>query len=230
MYRWVLLIAALAGASGCGLIDSDITEFNLSIPPRTFTIDTAQWNLGSSSPVFPDLPCSPDMDLCAEQVAVFCDVERCTGTCVDNLCEMSVQVSLWHLVDLYSEKPELQAINDQPFVNVSIDSVYYAADENTLNFDTPVLSLYVAPQTVMTPSDPQARAIGEIPSIPAGSQLGVLDVQLTPEGVDELRAFMGDYRTPFNIILGTEVTVRAGDPMPSGRIDAQVGVDASAGL
>lgn len=230
MYRWFLLAALLAGASGCGLIDSDITQFNLSIPPRTFTIDTEQWNLDTGTPVFPTLPCSPDADMCSDLVAGFCPPDRCSGACVNDLCEMTVQVSLWRGVDLYMEKPELQALDDQPFIEVAVDRVNYQVEENTLNFDTPQIDLYVAPQTVMNPSDPQAQAVGSIPAVPAGSQIGRMNLLLTGEGEGELRAFMGDYRTPFNLIVGTSITIRAGDSMPQGRIATAVSVDAHAGL
>lgn len=228
MYRRLLFAAVLAGASGCGFIDPDITEFNLSIPPKTFAIDTEQWNLDSASPVFPELPCSPDVDTCTEAVASFCSPERCSGACVNDLCEMTVQVSLWRMVDLSMDNPELQALDNQPFVEVSVDRVNYEVSENTLNFDTPQIDLYVAPQTVMSPSDPQAQPIGRIPAIAAGSQVGRMNLLLT--GESELRAFMGDYRTPFNLIVGSSITVRAGDSMPRGRIETSVSVDGHAGL
>lgn len=235
MYRWILLTTAaaalmIAAASGCGLIDSDITNFDLSLPDRTFTIDTEQWNVDDSTTTFPDIPCSADADVCADAVTAYCSVERCTGVCVSDLCEMTVPVSLWRTVDLYAEKPELQTIDNQPLVNITIDNVHYQVTENTLNFDTPELVLYVAPKTVMNPSDPQARPIGVIPTVPAGSQVGSRNVLVTPAGEVDLKAFMRDYRTPFNIIIGSEVTVQAGDPMPIGRITAEVGVQAYAGI
>jgi hypothetical protein len=216
--------------AGCGLIDSDITNFDLSLPDRSFTINTEQWNVDSSTTTFPDIPCSADMDICAEAVTAYCAADRCTGVCASDLCEMTFQVSLWRDVDLYSEKPELQTIDNQPLVNVTIDNVHYQVTENTLNFDTPELVLYVAPKTVMNPSDPQARRIGVIPTVPAGSQSGAQDILVTPDGEVDLKAFMRDYRTPFNIIIGSEVTVQAGDPMPIGRIIADVGVEAHAGI
>ena len=235
MYRWILLTTVTAtmmtaGVSGCGIIDSDITQFDLSLPDRTFTIDTDQWNVDSSTTTFPDIPCSTDMDVCADAVTAYCGVDRCTGACVNDLCEMTVQVSLWRGVDLYNEKPELQTIDNQPLVNVTIDNVHYEVTENTLNFDTPELVLYAAPQAVMSPSDPEARRIGEIPSIPAGSQVSSQNLLVTPDGEVDLKAFMRDYRTPFNIIIGSEVTVQAGDPMPIGRIEAEIGVEAYAGI
>lgn len=228
-----LAIAAVAAAAtvGCGLIDSDITQFDLSMPERTFTVDTEQWEL-SSDPTFPSIDCSAMAGVCSAGVEQYCGSEACFGSCgATDECQVKVLVSLYRAVDLYDEKPELQTLDDQPLVDVTIDRIYYVVTENTMNVSSPLLTVYIAPQTIMNPGDPQAQAIGSIAPLPAQTLvLEPIDVDLTPEGRDILRQYMTDYRTPFNIIVGAEVDIQAGDTMPQGKVVAKVSVDAHAGL
>jgi hypothetical protein len=229
----LLTLAAVAAAAtaGCGLIDSDITQFDLSMPERTFTVDTEQWELSSDASL-PSIDCSGMPGVCSTGIDQYCGSEACFGSCgATDECQIKVLVSLYRTVNLYDEKPELQTLDDQPLVDVTIDRIYYVATENTMNVSSPELTVYLAPQTIMNPGDPQARAIGVIAPLPAQTLvLDPIDVDLTPEGRDILRQFMTDYRTPFNIIVGAEVDIQAGDTMPEGRVVAKVSVDAHAGL
>lgn len=229
MSRTIPLAAALAALAGCsGIIDPNITAFDLRVPERSFTMDTDQWEISSTGAVFPELSCAADASVCATEISALCGADQCTGACEGGSCQMTVQVALWRMVDLYKENPELKTINEQPIVEVTIDSVHYAVTENTLNVDTPALTLYMAPANVMRADDPTARAVGVIPPIPARSLQGKTDVMVSGEHEQALQAFMSDYQTPFNIIVSADITVQAGDPMPMGRITADVGVDATA--
>lgn len=232
MSRLLALAAACAVASvGCGLIDSDITQFDLSMPERTFTVDTEQWEL-SSDATMPSVDCSDQPGVCSTATDQLCGSEACFGSCgATDECEIKVLVSLYRTINLYEEKPELQTLDDQPLVDVTIDRIYYVVPENTMNVGTPELTVYVAPQTIMNPGDPQAQAIGTIAPLPAQTLvLDPLDVDLTPEGRDLLRQYMSDYQTSFNIIVGAEVDIQPGDTMPQGKAVAKVSVDAHAGI
>lgn len=229
MSRWNLQVVMVLALGGC-LIDPNITRFDLSLPERMFTMDTDQWELSSSGAVFPELPCGTEPAACDAEVQALCGSDQCTGMCVDGSCQMVVRVALWRMVDLYEENPELKTINEQPLVDVEIESVHYAVTENTLNIDTPPLTLHMAPSSVMDPADPAAREIGVIPPIAAGRPQGERDVMVSDAHKQALMTFMRDYKTPFNLIVSADITVAAGDPIPMGRITADVGVDASAGI
>lgn len=230
MCRWILPAVMALSLCGCGIIDPNITRFNLRLPERMFTMDTEQWQLSSSGAVFPELSCGSDPSSCEAQVASLCGSDRCTGECVAGSCQMTVPVTLWRMVDLYEENPELKTINEQPLIDVDIESVHYQITENTLNMDTPAFTLFMAPASVMDPADPAAREVGVIPPIAAGSPQGKTDVMVSAEQEQALETFMRDYQTPFNLIISADITVSAGDPMPMGRLTADVGVDASAGI
>jgi hypothetical protein len=230
MCRWILQAVMVVALCGCGIIDPNITRFELRLPERMFTMDTDQWQLSSSGAVFPEIACGADPTFCETEVQSLCGSDQCTGTCVAGSCQMTVQVTLWRMVDLYEENPELKTINEQPLVDVEIESVHYEVTENTLNIDTPALTLYMAPASVMDPSDSAAREVGVIPVIAAGSPQGKADVMVSAAQEQALETFMRDYQTPFNLIISADITVEAGDPIPMGRLTADVGVDASAGI
>lgn len=226
-----IFLAWCAALSACGLIDKDITYFDLSLPEEQFTVDTSQWGL-SSDETFPMIPCTVDNDICADAVAAVCGADQCQGVCdgASNTCMARVLVALSQQIDLVQEKPELQTIEDQPFIEVTIDAVKYRIIENTLNFESPEITLYVAPVNVMNPDNPEARPIGTIAPIEASRQVDWTDVLLAPNGEASLRQFMGDYRSLFNVIVGAWAEIHAGDDMPTGRAVAEVRVEAHAGL
>jgi hypothetical protein len=226
-----IFLAWCAALSACGLIDKDITYFDLSLPEEQFTVDTSQWGLAGDA-TFPAIPCAVETDICADAVNAYCGADQCAGVCdgASNTCTARVLVALSQQIDLVQEKPELQTIEDQPFIDVTIDAVKYRITENTLNFESPEITIYVAPVNVMSPDNPEAQPVGTIAPIEAGRQVDWIDVLLAPNGEASLRQFMGDYRSLFNVIVGAWAEIRAGDEMPTGRVVAEVRVEAHAGL
>lgn len=214
-----LCLAGLVAGAGCGLVDSDVTDIDISLPERELTVDTADWQL-SSNERLQEVDCSEDQQVCSTGLAELCGSEEvCSGVCGSgHSCEVSVRVALWHTFDLGAEQPELQQIEGQPLVDVRIDRVYYTVGENSLDVDAPPLAVFVAPEGVMSPDAPDAQAVGTIPSVPAGTTVAEADVELTPEGKQELAARMKDYDTPFNLIVGSELRIEAGDTLPHGRM------------
>ncbi len=218
MRRALCLAIVLAGA-GCGLVDSDVTDIDLSLPEREVTVDTADWQL-SSNERLQSVDCSQDQQICATGLAELCGSEDvCSGSCGNgDRCQVSVRVALWHTFDLGAERPELQQIEGQPLVDVRIERVYYSVDENSLDVDSPPLTVYVAPEGIMSPDDNQAQVVGTIPSVSAMTTVEEADVELTAQGKERLAGFMKDYDTPFNLIVGSELTIQAGDTLPHGRM------------
>ncbi len=231
MIRLVPLVALLLSAiPGCGLISSDIGDFELRIEDKEFTVDTSQWQLTSEAE-FPEVACADTPSVCSAGIAELCGNDAvCFGSCDGTNCQAKVLISLYQNVNLYDTNPELQTIDEQPLVSVTVDHVTYDVTENTLNIDSPVITLYVAPQNIMNPGDPQALAVGTVAPIRAGTTVTGEEVDMTPEGRESLRAFMKEYKTTFNILVGAEVDISALDPVPTGRLHAVVDVAAHAGI
>ena len=231
--RRLLAAAFLAGilSTGCGLVDPDITNFDLFIQDKNFTVDTEQWELDGVDQLT-STDCSGTPGVCAVAAEQACTEGQCFGRCdaESSTCELLIVIALWQMVDTDAENPELETIADQPVIDVTVDSIAYEVFENSLNVATPEFTIYAAPSTIMSPGDPEARAVGTIASVPPATLLGETDVVITADGREVLADFMGDYMNPFNIIVASEVVVGMGDAVPAGRLSASVRVRAHAGL
>src|SRR5712672_1003845 len=93
------LAAAVLGGSlvaGCGLISSDVTNFDLKLPDKKFTIDASGWQVDASKAPFNNgmlasVPCNSPA---CSMVPQACSSD-CTSTCdtVANSCMLSLDVS-----------------------------------------------------------------------------------------------------------------------------------------
>lgn len=233
MSRLAVVVAAALGLAGCGLVDSSVTNFDLYIKDKTFTVDTQQWMLQNVDQLT-STSCTPSPDPCAAAVqnANACKAGQCFGRCdpSTNKCELQVLLSLWQKVDMQADNSEIGTIAKEPVVQVTIDSIAYQVTENTLNVPTPSFTVYAAPSTIMSPGDPEAKPIATIPAVPANMLVGETEIPLGADGRANLSTYMGDYMTPFNIIVGSEVDLKAGDTVPAGRLTAVVRVRAHAGI
>jgi hypothetical protein len=224
-----LLIAA--ASAGCGLISSDVADFDLTLPDKSFSIDTSGWQIDQvKAQALLNTSCAAAPTVCNTAAQAACDM-NCSGTCnASQRCELQLDVSLYKTIDLVMEKPELKTINDQPVIKVTIDSVNYEVVSNTLNVATPELKMYVAPTSVMDPKSPEAIAIATIPPVDAGATVPSTSVMFTATGKMQLVSTMSTYKTPFNVIVGSTLTVAAGQMIPEGKLDAVVRIRAHAGL
>src|SRR5687768_16478131 len=147
--------------SGCGLIDSDVSNFDLTLPDKAFSVDASGWNVNQQQAYqFLMMSCASAPTICSTAAQQACPM-NCTGRCgTTSRCELEMHVSAYKGIDLVMEKPELQTINDKPVIKVTIDSIRYTVTANTLNVATPEMGVYVAPITVMDPKDPMAKQVG----------------------------------------------------------------------
>ena len=229
MYR-LLFFALAAPLGGCGLIDSNIADFDLSLPEKEVTVDTADWMLTDEATV-PAVDCSGSPDICGAAVEEICASEACAGSCgADDSCRAEIQIELFHRFELQREKPELSEIDDQPLVRVNIRRVGYTVSENTMNVDSPPLTVFVGPQQAMSSGHAEAEVIGTIPVLAAGTTVTDGEMELVDGAEEILGRYMRAYQTPFNIIVGSTLDLEAGDVVPQGRLIAIVQVEATAGL
>jgi hypothetical protein len=212
------------------LISSDVTNFNLDLPEKKFSVDTASWNVDQQMAMAVlNTSCSMSSQ-CMQAAEAACAMD-CSGTCnMQSRCSINLDVGLHTSVNLLMEKPELQSINDKSVIDVTIDDLTYVVEANTLNVPTPEMKIYVAPVTVMDPKDPMAKQIGTIPAVEAGMTTPSAKMMFTAMGRENLTATMGNFKTPFNIIVGSTLTMSSGMPVPTGRLDATIKVRAHAGL
>jgi hypothetical protein len=228
------VLMGLAGLSGCGLIDSDVTNFDLTLPDKKFTVDSSGWEVDSTQAnAYLEMDCSGRPNVCSTAVQLACTM-NCSGSCnAEQTCDLSLDISRSQPVDLLAEKPELKAIDDEPVIEVTIDSVSYQILSNTLSVDTPELTVYVAPISTVAVDrfDSQIKAIGTIPAVPAGwVSEHIEQLRFTPTGKAELSNIMRSFKTPFNVLVGSSIIVTRGQAMPTGKLEAVVRVAGHAGL
>lgn len=228
-YRCVAFAAA-GVLAGCGLIDPDVTDFDLTLPEKKFTIDARGWEVSQSDADMVLGQTCQSSSQCNAAAKAVCP-ENCSATCnAEATCDLNLDVSLAQPVDLTMES-SVRTISDQSVIEVSIDSVTYAIANNTLNVDTPELSLYISPSSVVAASDASAKKIGTIDPIAAGeTTTSPRAVKFTAAGRAELQKIMGTFKTPFNILVGTSLVVTQGQQVPTGQLDAIVYVRGHAGL
>ncbi len=227
-----LCAGALVLSAGCGLVSSDVTNFDLTLPDKNFSVDTSGWQVNQmAAQTYLRTSCTnPAPNVCTTAASAACTT-NCSGVCdATNKCDLQLQVAVHQGVDLLNEKPELKTINSEPVIKVTIDSVKYGVKDNTLNVATPDMGVYVAPMSITDPSDPMAKQIGTIAAIPAGMTFDPMEMSYTPDGKQALIDIMSTFKTPFNIIVGATITIKDGDMLPTGKLDAVVQVTAHAGI
>lgn len=235
------LAAAALGISlvaGCGLISSDVTNFDLTLPDKKFTIDASGWQVDTTmtAGLFDNgqlraMPCNSAPTLCSSAVHKACTSD-CSGSCNTSTdsCELSLDISRPLKVDLLNEQPDLKTINDQPVIKVSVDSVTYEVPTNSLNVDTPMINVYVAPISALKPTDPGAQLIGTIPPVTKMMTFGEQPLMFTQTGKAALVNIMSTFKTPFNVLVASSLVIRAGQTLPMGKLDAVVHIRGHAGL
>lgn len=223
-------LIVVAASSGCGLISPDVTNFDLTLPDKAFTVDATGWQVDDqAAQSYLQTSCTSDT-LCNSAAQQACAMD-CSGKCTAQHCQLLLAVSLYRPIDLVTEKPELKSINDEPVIKVTIDSVTYEVTSNSLNVDTPEMKIYVAPMLVMNPNDPMAKQIGTIAAVPAGTTTASPQtIVFTATGKADLIGMMSTFKTPFKVIVGSTIAVSSGQPVPMGKLDAVVHIKAHAGL
>ena len=217
---------------GCGLISSDVSDFDLQLASKDFAVDTSGWQVNqTAADLYLGEACDPTQsapNVCSSAATAACPM-NCDGSCDATLhtCDLGLVVAVHQPVDLLTEHPELKTINSS-FLTVTIDDVSYTVSDNTLNVATPPMKVYVAPMSVMDPNDPSAMQIGTIAAVPAGTTVVSTEMIFTDTGKAALVQIMGDYKNPFNVIVGSELMLQNGDPVPTGKLDANVNIKAHA--
>ena len=232
----VVVVGLALGLAGCGVISSDVTNFDLSLPDKSFTINIDGWQVDQSkADAFLSTKCGNASPMaCNSAVQQACTM-NCSGSCnaTSQTCDLSLDVSLAQAVNLVMDKPELQSISDQPVIKVSIDSVTYEVKTNTLTVDTPEITIYIAPISVTSvkSGDASIKPIGTIDPVQAGTTTtSAQPIKFTASGKADLVNIMSTFKTPFNVLVGSSIVVTAGQPLPMGKLDAVVHIKGHAGL
>jgi hypothetical protein len=223
--KGMLVFAALV-AGGCNLIGGGALDLEYALDPQEY-----MRNFGGTSMTVPDVACSAAMDPCAMAgmnlpmgTTLSCDtrVGKCAAT---------AQLRLSYTVDLSKQTSFPEDAIRYGINAVTVKEVRYWVMSNTLTVGVPAIDLYVAPASAK--DETGGTKLGSLAALPAKStacqdpadtddKAGtamVCDLPLQQAGINQLAAFAKDYRTPFQLIAHTVVSVKSGDPLPSGAFD-----------
>jgi hypothetical protein len=224
-----LMVLGIGG--GCGwLISSDVTETPFDLPSRSYSFNSSTFNV--PDPLMQEVACGtpPVTDCCNPPPPLPApDCNANTITCEPNasgasVCTVQVTVSQSSPINLGQEVPALNNVTG--VLNIKIKKISYRVDANTLTVNLPDVILYVAPQGVTDPNDPNARRFGTLPAIAAMATPSG-DVVLDPNAAQALNMFTQNIQTPFTFIAATTLKV---SKAPTGKIDMTISGTLAASL
>ncbi len=219
----VAVLALLAAAFGCDLL-SDATKFTIETDWQVFSVDSAQLGLTvPSGSIIPAVACTAANDLCAQATSqISCKGQSfsCAVKCgAKSTCELAASTEIATSIDISSKiKNQTQA---SALSKVSLDRVVLNTDENTLNFATPKVELYVGPGSATKVTDAGVVLFGTLPAIAAGEKPNQV-ITVTEAGKTALSDFVKNYQTPFKMLAKASIGFASGDPLPQGKLTLKV--------
>jgi hypothetical protein len=227
------LLVAAAALAGCSSLANTI---GYSFDPQEFKED-----LGNQSGTIPSVACKGvTPDPCAQVQSMLpmgattaCDTNA-------NSCTASDEVRLSQMIDLSRAQTPLPSLVVTYGISaVTVDRVEYWVAQNSLDFATPAIDLYVAAAAAKDEKDTTARKLGTLASLPAKSMscadppdttndtrssgAKICDLPLDSDGVSALQDFIKNYKqAPFQVIVHAVITATGGQPIPAGAIDLRV--------
>jgi hypothetical protein len=226
--RIAIALSVLA-ISGCGVLGEDAADFALRIPDKTLVLDASEWlrpPIGSRRNL-PRIDCTADTSVCRAAALQYCGAGACDAVCDGENCGITVDVALWHTIDLSRSQPELRALESRTLAGVQVERVYLDVIGNSLGIATAPLTLSAGPKNVMSVAATGARRIGQIPRIAAGAT-GTVEVVTDRAGRDALARLLREPGAPFNVLVGGVVEFAAGDPLSGGVLTAVLRMRATA--
>lgn len=217
------ILLSLPTASGCGLLE-DATSFTVCTDPQQIVIDASQLGVTMPAASVPAISCS-SQDVCAQasdQIACGGQSYDCQIACgTSGNCQIEGTAYHYTPVDLSKNSDFNSKVGSKALDKVSLDRVEYQVTENTLNFDTPTISVYVGPTSAQKPSDQGVTSFATLPTVPAGTQTqGALTP--TSEGQAALSGYVQNYTTPFHILGSASMTFESGAALPTGKMTATI--------
>lgn len=216
---------------GCVLLESHTFTESYSLDPLEFkqAFDRPPHQLPTQS-------CDPGAaDACA---AVGVDQPSYLGVSCDartRACSGVVELRRLQVIDLSSQAGFPADAARYGATGAGIDRIPYWITTNTFNVALPAVDVFVAPQTARDEGAPRAVRLGQMAMLPsrsascgdkrdaqgdtAADTAMVCDLPLTDAGRSALANFAKDFKTPFTVIVHGKMTVRGGEPIPSGMLD-----------
>jgi len=217
LLRALVALALLAAAVGCDWL-SDATTFTVDTDWKQITLDADTLGIAVAGGTVPAVSCTPQNDICAQASSgISCNAQTygCVVQCGQNTCEIVASAEVNSTVDL-SEKIKSQT-SASALSKVSFQRMVYNTEVNTLNFDTPVIDIFVGPGAAATTTDAGVIKLATMPSIPKGQIVNDL-LNATEEGKNKLSDLVKDYQNPFKFFVKATLRFASGAEVPKGKL------------
>lgn len=220
----VLGLAAL-GLAGCGLLDLDsFRGITFDLPEKSYNVDTSdpKWDAPPEGGL-PAVPCGPGglASCCDPPAPPVVDCQMYPLVCESGACAYQFTYEVESLVDLKKEVPQLSSSAGDALSEILLKNIKVTLN-NGLNRGLPPVEVFVAPQDATSASDSRARKLATMPAKAAGYQ-GTDVLPVDAAGQAAFSQFATNYAVPFKIIARTKLSLRAGEPAPTGRATARIG-------
>jgi hypothetical protein len=210
--------ALLAAALGCGLLE-EATTATVATDWYNITVDSNAMGIAvPTGSTVPAVPCSAG----CETSGISCGggTYGCEVQCGGNSnCEIEVTAEVAVTVDL--SKQIKNQFGAKALSKVSLSQAFYriADGNNTLNFDTPKIELFIGPNSANKTSDAGVVPFATLPTIKGGEVFAQKELQdITSAGSQALSGFVLNYQTPFKFLVKTTLKFASGQALPQGRI------------
>lgn len=214
----------MLGSAACGLISTNILDKTFELSPQKFSLD-----FGTTTGKVPSVACTvagdPKCATLASQVSAAGGTA--TGTCdtVAKSCGADITVTKSYPVTLSNEPSFAQTVGGKAISIVkAIELNYGASNQSTVNL--PDMNLYIGPDTAKSPTDKDVYLIDKIPAIAKGTVIPdksrKIVVQAGSPAFDRFSYYLQNPKVPFLLLISGKPSVKAGDDLPSGKVDVTI--------
>ncbi len=228
-----LLLTSITALPACGLVSSssNIGDVAIDLPDQQFTVDTASWQIGNdAATAYLAKSCAAEPSACASAADATC-AAGCTGNCdtTTHTCDLSLDVSLYQVIDVAKEQPAVAKVGEASSCrsrSIRSPTRSRATRSTSIRRRSPCTSR-------RRPSPRRARwraRMARSRRSPRARRPRAPSSSSRRPAARILSAAMSAYDTPFNIIVGTTLLLRAGDSVPTGELDARLHITAHASL
>lgn len=208
----MLLLTALL-AAGCGLF-KDATTVTVDTDWQELVLDADALGLSITGAQLPSIACG-SADVCA-QIACSSAKYQCGLQCgAKGTCEVVAAAQESIEIDISSRvkgKTQADALSE-----VEFDRLVLNTDENTLNFATPRVEIFVGPRSAKLSTDGGVVRFAELEPISPGETPNK-ELPADPAGQETLAGFVKDYTIPFRFLVAASLSFGAGQELPKGRL------------
>jgi hypothetical protein len=233
LFLKISLFSLLFVFISCDFISGDVDDIHFLLPEKEFTVDSAHFSIDATGDTIPEIDCPANSCTTAGE-NFSCDT--ILGKCVAT-ADFELQSEL---VRLDEEVSELSTINSNDNLTVTFKYIQMEVISNTLNFDLPPVTIYVAPSTINSLYDvngdivSEAALIGTLGSIEQGMKLNpednIYDIQLSQNGENNLTRYVQQPDVPFYFYIAGQIQFNPGDDIPQGAIKIKVHSAAKASI